>query len=488
MNHFACPKPVPKTLIAGLALLLLLTAIQEAQAFPWSSKKNDEPKVTLVKTGINWQENLDATDAKTLPTLTSDFPDQSWWREFNDSQLEQYIQAALEHNPDLNIALARIDEARATWHSQISKQLPVANLSGSFLRATLPGMSGLSLPSPFKLFNFPFQASYELDLFGKYRDQTKAAKRMLEASEQDARSAQIMLCSEVASAYFNLLMSDSLVSTQKDNVALLTKIHALKQSQYSIGLVSFDEVIRADRDVSQAQTNLSDFQKQQALFSHELSVLTGSPPAAQANLPRLDAGQVKLPESIQSGSPDLVLTRRPDIVSAEKKMESARLNIAAARKAFLPSINLSAGLFFFGSKFTDALKWDNHATLQSVSVSQPFTDLYKNYASLNVQKARQKQQLQDYRRVSLNALKDVEDTLAQLRASYQNLGNAEQRQALTAHELELTNSRYQQGLVPKLNVLQGQSELIQYQQRAVQGKMGAAIATVNLYKAIGGGY
>ena len=452
-----------------------------------------------VEAGVQWEEYK--TPELGPATLTNDFPDREWWQGFRDPYLEQYIRAALANNPTLAVAIQRITEARAQVNINISKQLPVANLSGSFYNIGLPDSlsdslgggggdrgGGFSLPDSIKLFNVPFSASYEVDLFGRRLDQTRATRRILEATQQDARAAEISLTGEVAAAYFNLLRADALVDLQARNLALLTRVHELKVSQNKIGLAPFDEVIRADRDVAQTQQNIGELKKDQAVFAHQLSILTGSPPASQEKLPRALPEALYLPETAQTGTPPEMLARRPDILAAERRLEGARLNVRAARKAYLPTINLSAGLFMAGSKFSDIFKWDNAVSMQTVGVSQPLTGLYEVTANVKIAKSRQKQQVEDYRRVTLNALKEVEDNIAILRADYQTLEASRRRQALTVRELGLTENLYQQGLVPYLNVLQGQGELLQYDQQVVQSRMNAAVATVNLYKALGGGF
>jgi len=249
--------------LVGLCLLLIISNayLADAQAFTKSAKSSNDAKTQVLKTKTQWEEFRVPSIVPDQAGLTSQLPDIEWWRSFKDSYLENYISAALQNNPTLHIAVARVAEARAAVRESTSQQLPTANLSSSYYHLTLPKLFGSSLPKNLSIWTIPFQASYEVDLFGKKLDQTQAAKRLLEASQQDVRAAQLSLCGEVASAYFNLLRSDALAVSQQRNLTLLTRIHELKQSQYRIGLTSYDEVIRADRDVAQAQTNLNTYQQ-----------------------------------------------------------------------------------------------------------------------------------------------------------------------------------------------------------------------------------
>src|SRR5262249_38771634 len=150
---------------------------------------------------------------------------------------------------------------------------------------------------------------------------THSAKKQLEATEQDAKAAEITLASDVASAYFNLISADALVESQTKNVQLLTRIHELEQSQNKIGLVSYEEVLRADKDVAEAHVDLNTFRKQQATFAHQLYVLTGAAPGNEKDLPRATVSNITLPTQISQGLPSELITRRPDILSQEKQLE-----------------------------------------------------------------------------------------------------------------------------------------------------------------------
>jgi len=471
------------------SLIILSHPMDGDKAWAKKAPKPDaaQPAVQL-KSGTQWEEFRTPALGQNQASLSTSLPDLEWWRTFQDPYLTNYIQAALQNNPTIHIAMAKIAEARATVSNHISQELPTANLSSSYYHVTLPKILGSSLPKRFDIWTLPFQASYELDLFGKKLDQTRASRRLLEASQLDARTAQISLSGEVASAYFNLLRSDALTQSQQRNLALLSRIHELKQSQHKIGLTSYDEVIRADRDVAQAQTNLNTYQQQQAIFAHQLAILTGSPPSTQEKLPRGSVETALLPQQISAGTPAEVLARRPDIQAAEKRLESARFSVRAARKAYLPTLNISAALFLAGTDVSQMFNWANRATMASGNINQPLSKLYELTTLLNIEKARQTQQLEDYRQVTLNALKEVEDNLSLIHTDYQNMASNEKRRDLTQHELGLNQNLYQQGLLPHLNVLQNQSELIQYEQLAAQSKMDTAIATVNLYKALGGGF
>lgn len=438
-----------------------------------------------------WEEATPAAiQGSITTTLTPAFPEKQWWTRFNDPYLNQYIAEAIQNNPGIEASLQRIQESRAQVTDALSKEFPSLSLNPGFTRLGLPNLplGGFSLPSAIKFFLLTFQANYELDLFGRNWDQVKSARKTEAAVEQDSRAYLISLEGEVAAAYFNLLRADSLVQTQTHNLELFTRIHALKQNQYNVGLVDNDEVIRANRDVALAQTSLTMYQQQQALFAHQLAVLIGRTPVSAEHLQRASLEQLSLPTQTDIGLPSELVERRPDILASERRLEQAAIDVRAARKAFLPTINLGGQLTLASQQFQNVFNWDNKLDVENVGIKQPLFQGGKLIAAVRFRKAQQREQLENYRQTVLTAFREVEDQLALLKSNYENLNSNTQRLQLTQESLHITENQYQQGLIPHLNVLQSETNLAQYQQLIAQSKADAMIATVNLFKALGGGF
>jgi multidrug efflux system outer membrane protein len=447
-------------------------------------------KQASIKVSQTWSEAQESRLNKEGALLVSSFPDRQWWEKFNDKNLNTYISAAIQNNPTLNGALHRITEARALTSQAISKEMPSVNLNPAFYRVGLPDNVKGTLPikSPLNLYNLPLNASYELDLWGKNLDSIRSSKRQAESAELQSRSVLSTITGEVASAYFNLLRMDALIDVQQNNLELLQRVSTLKESRHEMGLVSYDEVLRARRDAAEAENNLTGFKRQQAIFAHQLSILTGTPPTSAAQIERASLEQLNLPLETEAGAPGELLTRRPDVLAQEKMLESASIDVRVARKAFLPTLNIGAMVGSGALGFKNLWDWGNIFNMQSIALSQPIFQGGKLKAELNYRKAKQKEELENYRQTILTAMKDVEDSLSSLKSGYESLDSNNQQVTLTQKNLQLTNSRYQQGLVPKLDLIQAESELIRYRQNAIQSKADTAIATVSLYKALGGGY
>lgn len=431
-----------------------------------------------------WQESL------TAKVTVAEFPDQQWWEGFKDSYLNDYIQAALKNNPKMAATRIKVEEARAQAGQQLADLLPTASISPSFNRISLPDniAGSLPIPNPIKLYMLPLNTAYELDLFGKQRNEWQAAKRETDAVAYNSRATEIALTADVTSAYINLLLADQKVKNESENLDLLTQIHALKQNLNQTGIAPYDDVITAERDLAASKSMLSGYQREQSIFAHQLSVLTGVPPENEQTLKRASLSELILPAETAIGIPSELVARRPDVKSRELMLAKAGLDVRAARKAFLPTIKLSAMFSMAGLKFSDAFNWNTLFMQQAANITQPLFQGGRLKSQLKFQKAKYREEVENYRASILDAFKDVEDSLSQLRTGYDDLENNGHRLELTQQEYAHRESLYQQGIIPKLETLQSRSNVLAYEQRNAQSRADVLIATISLYKSLGGGY
>jgi NodT family efflux transporter outer membrane factor (OMF) lipoprotein len=468
-------------------ILLLTTLMSNNPSLALPHERPSSPVTPAVDVPNTWEEGKPGQVLKTGIALVQEFPDSTWWQTFHDDHLSRYIELGLKNSPTLKASLARVNEAHEEMVETGAQELPSVNLGGDATRLNLPGNAS-ALKIPKNLYAFPLQVSYEVDLFGKNWDKAQSAKKAMDADIEAQKAAQITLASNIATTYFNLLCSDALIHTQQTALDKFTRIHQLRLAQNSMGLSSYEEVIRADRDVAQAQTSLTLYQKQQALFAHQLSVLTGEPPVNESKLQRSTLESLQIPQQASTGIPATLLTRRPDILAEEKKLQQADIDIRVARKAFLPTINLSTIIGFGAASLGGIFNTSSFFSMIAGSVMQPIFEGGRLRAQVHYNQAKREEQLQQYKQKILTALQEVEDNLALLRANEENLDSNEKRLALTEHQLKLVEERYEEGLVPHVDVLQTQTELIQYQQLKIQSNTDTLVSMVGLYKALGGGF
>ncbi|WP_303674328.1 efflux transporter outer membrane subunit [Vampirovibrio chlorellavorus] len=423
-------------------------------------------------------------------TFSNQFPDRLWWESFHDPQLTVYIQAAIQNSPSIQIALHQLESSRALVRQAVAKELPSVNLSPSVYRLGLPSNLTQQLPLSRNqfLYNLPLQLSYEVDWFGKNWDGVQSAKKRTEAVELQSKAAVTAVLGEVSGAYINLLRTDALLDHQQQQVTLLKQIATLETSRYEAGLTDQKTVLDAERDALAAENTVKRLQSQQALWSHQLAIFTGSPPAMARQLERRTLTQMELPSETPAGMPAVLLSRRPDILAQEALLESARIDVKVARKAFLPTLNIGSLVGTAGLQFSKLWDWSNVFNVQNLLLNQPVFRGGQLSAELNYKKAKQKEALENYRLAVLTGLKEVEDSLSALK-SLQSQQDATQRQmTVTEQKWLLNQSLLRQGLIARLDVLRTQSELNRYQQALLAQKADAAIATISLYKALGGGF
>ncbi|HEY9745785.1 MAG TPA: efflux transporter outer membrane subunit [Oculatellaceae cyanobacterium] len=450
-----------------------------------------------------WQETLEPDTTDTLQ-FAPGFPDKDWWLQFGDRYLTGYINQALKANPDIETASLRVAEAQTLVRQSLAREFPQITLGPNYTRQHNSenmvnfdtSRSGNSFMSPtiiepgsaFNLFTVPLQANYELDLWGKKRSQTKANRKQHEAITQQQRAVLLSVVSEVASAYLNLLRTDELIHLTRQLIDKHEDLVEIRESQWKNGLIAKDVLLATQQDLEENKALLSDLLKQQALFIHQLCVLTGRPPQTESHLERGTLAELKLPPEIPAGEPAQLVQRRPDVLAQEAELERARIEVSLARKAYLPDIRLT-GQFGFGSlKLSNLMNWDSMLASVGGGLAQIIFDAGEQKARYKMMRSRHQQQLQQYRKVILNSFLEVENSLASLKRDHQALSHAEKLACLNEEAVELVHNKGNAGLVPQLDVIQAQAEALTIQQQVTQKKTDTLIDLVSLYKALGGGF
>ncbi len=472
----------------GQQAVLLACTVLTLMILPFPAMA--EVKQAGVKVYQSWGELENSVPDQSIHAFNTQFPDRQWWESFHDPQLTVYIQAAIQNSPSIQIPLHQLEASRALVRQAVAKELPSVNLNPSVYRLGLPDTVTQQLPLSNNqfLYNLPLQLSYEVDWFGKNWDSVQLAKKRTEAAELQSKAVITAVLGEVSAAYINLLRTDALLDHQQQQVTLLKQIATLETSRYQAGLLDQQTVLDAQRNALEAENTLKSLQSQQAIWSHQLAIFTGSPPATAQQLERRTLLQMELPVETPAGMPVDLLTRRPDILAKEALLESARIDVKVARKAFLPTLNIGSLVGTAGLQFSKLWDWSNVLNLQNLLLNQPVFRGGQLSAELNYKKTKQKEALENYRLTVLTGLKEVEDSLSTLKSLQSQQDATQQQMQMTQQKLALNQSLQQQGLIAKLDVLKSQSELNRYQQAVLAQKADAAIATISLYKALGGGF
>jgi NodT family efflux transporter outer membrane factor (OMF) lipoprotein len=413
-------------------------------------------------------------------------PRGNWWTIFNDQELS-LLEARLEaNNPDLVAALAHYEQARAIDAEARSGLFP--SISGLFnptrdRQSDTRPLRGANEPNEYDSDTLGLQEYYELDLWGRVRNQVSAAHSESEASAADLASAQLSLEARLADDYVSLLGQDREIRLLLDTMGAYEKALTLTQTLHDGGVVSGLDVSRAQTQLDAAKAQISEVRAQRALLQHAIAALIGDPGLDLPAYPH----EVTLPE-IPAGLPSDLLQRRPDIAAAERRTAAANASIGVAKAAFFPSIDLGASVGYQSTGTGSLLGAPSAYWSIGPNVVQTIFDAGLHKARLKHAREVFDEAGAHYRSVVLEAFRQVQDNLALL-ANYK-VEYVDQGAAAKAAEqtLALSMEQYRDGAVDYLNVVDSQAAALSAERAQLQLETRQVRASIDLIRALGGGW
>jgi multidrug efflux system outer membrane protein len=454
---------------------------------PISMQWPELPKITLdVESGT---AQLSIQNVQQFASTRQTIGDLGWEDFFRDPRLRALISLGLDNNRDLRIAVSRIEQARAQYGVQVGQQFPSIALSISDTTTRLPtamltpGVDALSS-------NFLGGASlvsFQLDLFGQLRSLSEAAFQSYLATAEAGRNVRITLISDIAQAYFYERMTDL-------TLELVDKTLKSRQEAYAIVLKRMNAGIATDLDLNQARSllnaaaaNLAQYARQKSRAHNALVLLVGRPLTME--LPQAAPfNRASVLIDIPVGLPSDLLTRRPDIRQAERKLMAANANIGAARAAFFPDISLTGLLGTNSLSLSGLFKSGAYYWSIAPNLSLPIFSGGALWANLDLAKAANREAVNQYEKSIQTAFKESSDALAGEATYGAEIQAATAEQESTRKALELSNMRYTMGID---NFLQAQIAQINYfnaQLSLIKLRYDALLNRIDLYKALGGGW
>jgi NodT family efflux transporter outer membrane factor (OMF) lipoprotein len=426
-----------------------------------------------------------------------------WWQGFGDPQLTALVEQALRQNLDIEMAAARIHEARAQEgvsgagaSPEIAVQASVTRQRISENAIPVPPGSGaggggsIGLPgTEFTSWRAGFDASWELDFFGRNRREREAAAARTGAAVWNRRDAEVSVAAEVASAYLRLRTIQAQVANAEAELARQQRYEQLVHAQAKGGLVTGQELEQRKSERASTAAAIPALQAQAKAEIHALGVITGRTPDALANqLAAPTAGLAPVLPSVPPGLPSDLLRRRPDIRAAERNLAAATADIGVAVADLYPRISLTAAPALVSTALGSLLEWGSRSFSAGAALDWPIFDGGRRKANVEVRNARQEQAMIAYRKAVLTALQDVEDALGRIDGDRRQLADLEQSHANAAHAETIANTRYKGGLVTLADVLQAQQRRLSLEEQMIETRGALARDTVALAKALGGGW
>ncbi len=420
----------------------------------------------------------------------ADAPMPGWREVFVDARLRGVIEQALANSRDLQVAIGQIEAAQAQYHVQHAALLPTVNASAGADYAReytgLPTAFGSSYERVTEYQAGLGVTNYELDLFGRIRTLTKAARERYLATQAARDSTEITLVAQVASDWLTLAADESLLKTSQATVDSGAQNLDLARRRLTGGIGSQLDVSNALTVVEQARADVGRYITQVAQDKNALDLVVGAPVAAQALPSGIDDPGARLP-AVPGALESAVLLRRPDVAEAEHQLRAANADIGAARAAFFPQINLTGS----GGSTTGALSRlfapGTGVWAFSPSITLPIFDGGANAGSLAYARAEDRISVAQYQKAIQTAFREVADALADHGTIGERLRAQQALVAAAADSLRLSQALYARGSDSYIDVLTAQRALYGAQQSLIAMELTAADNVVTLYKVLGGG-
>ena len=464
-----------KQFIAAVVLVSVLMATVAAQ------KRQQRPAIPDMFRGA---------DAAALNDKTS-VGDLKWFEVFKDEELQQLVRTAIVQNYDARAAIARINAARANLGLARSEQFPQIYGSADLVttrsskNGPLGGFAGSGGARSIGSF-FLNLLSFELDVWGRVRQQKKAAREELRASEEDRKAVLTTVVGDVAAGYFTMIALDNELEISKRTLAAREESLRIIELRHQGGLATLLEVRQAEELVYQASQTIPDTERALEQTENLISLLLGNNPSAIKRGRALDQQEVLA--EVPAGLPSDLIERRPDIRSAEATLEANGALVSVAKKAYFPTISLTGNLGFQSNALSNLFTGASRAWTFIPEITAPIFTGGRLKSEVNFARAQQELALVHYQQTIQNAFREVSDALVQ----YRKMKEVRVQQELLVTALRdrsrLAYLRYSGGVDSLLNALDSDRELFDAELNLTQTKRNELLSLVQLYKALGGGW
>jgi outer membrane protein, multidrug efflux system len=444
-----------------------------------------------VRVPAEFRETRDT--AITIAAAPSDTARLVTWPALGDSTLSRLMDQLVRANLDVRAAEARVRGARAARTEAALDFAPTVTFGGSYTRQRL---SGATFPIGFGSGTFPdqniwdagFDASWELDLFGRVRHNVQAQGAFVAVNQEDLRDVQISLTAELARAYFDLRGAQEQLAVASRNAENQQRTFKLTRERLQAGRGTAFDTERAQAQLSTTLASIPTLESRVREAQYQIGVLVGRPPATVATELERPEALPDFPEVAELSAPDSVIRRRPDVSAAERQLALERALVGAAKADYLPRLSVGASTGYSAAEF-GAL--GDHGTFRYAVgpvITWPALNLGRIKARVDQSNARASEAQAQYDLTVLRALQDVESSLVRYRTARARVDRLRDAADASERAAELARLRFNGGVADFLQVLDAERTQLVAQDQLAQSRTDAATAYAALYKALGGSW
>lgn len=412
------------------------------------------------------------------------WPSEDWWKGFHSTELDALLATAAHSNDDLGAAIARVREADAQRRIAGASLWPAINATGTATRERAPAAGGgFAISNEF----LPLlTASYELDLWGKNRAARRAAAATAEASRYDRQTVELTVMAGVATTYFQVLALNDRLAVAESNLASAERILKGLVLEQRVGTATALDVAQQQTVTATINAGIPPLRQQLRESLDALAILVGRSPELVDTLSGTLAGVVA--PTVGEGLPSELLARRPDVAEAEADLMAANANVAVARASFFPSITLTGSGGFESSALETLLRPANRVWNATAGLTQPIFAGGALRGQSEYAKARYSELLANYHKAVISAFANVEDSLAAVKQSAEQQDRQQQAVDQAERAYRIAEAQLHAGTINVLTLLNTQTALFTARDALAQVRFLRLQASVNLFKALGGGW
>ncbi|MEA3096442.1 efflux transporter outer membrane subunit [Caballeronia mineralivorans] len=441
-----------------------------------------QPTATLVLSNASFR-HVDETQRSPVQPAALD---ETWPALFADPTLTRLIDTALTGNFDIASASARVLQARALLQSSEANLAPTVGVDPAFSRNRVSGTVDDALPKRMlRTWSVPVEARYEVDLWGRLRGESDVARQRTLTAQADAAVVRLNVATDVANDYLTLRYLDLDSAELRRSIALRQTALDLIERRVKAGASSDLDKLRASTELSTAVAELAESERKRENLVDALAVLTGQ---SVADLHIEAQSSALILPLVPVGMPATIIDQRPDLYAAKRRLDAASLQIGIAETAFLPSLTLTASGGFASRDLSSFLDRNSSVWGLAISAAETLFDGGKRQAI--VQSAQAERMIADanYKAVTLEALRQVQDALNDLASQRRQILSYEEAAFTSAQASRLSRSRYEHGYVSYFEVVDADRDALNIERQLIRSRQAQAAATIALVRALGGGW